>query len=210
MFYDLNVRSDLTSAAAIREAATALFAERGFAAVTVRDIAASAGVSAPLVIHHYGSKDGLRRAVDAHVQHQLDELFTMATDPRLPESDEQSMMALFAEQLDALPTLVPYLRRLLVDGGEPAERLFTRLFEGTKAMLAEMQRHGTVAPSDDPDARAAFLLANDLGAVILREQLTAVLGVDPIRREGIPRWTRTLLDVYTHGVLRPPHEEEPA
>ena len=36
----------------------------GAAAVTVREIAAAAGVSAGLVMHHYGSKDGLKDAVD--------------------------------------------------------------------------------------------------------------------------------------------------
>lgn len=41
-----------------------LFAERGAAEVTIRDIAAGAGVSPSLVIHHYGSKEGLRAAVD--------------------------------------------------------------------------------------------------------------------------------------------------
>lgn len=33
----------------------------------MRDIAAAAGVSPALVVRHYGSKDGLREAVDAHV-----------------------------------------------------------------------------------------------------------------------------------------------
>ena len=41
-----------------------LFAERGAAAVTVREIAAAAGVSPGLVMHHYGSKDGLKDAAD--------------------------------------------------------------------------------------------------------------------------------------------------
>lgn len=41
-----------------------LFAERGAAGVTIRQIAAEARVSRSLVIHHYGSKDGLKAAVD--------------------------------------------------------------------------------------------------------------------------------------------------
>lgn len=57
-------RDDLRAAAVIRETAMRLFAGRGAAAVTVREIAAAAGVSAGLVMHHYGSKDGLKDAVD--------------------------------------------------------------------------------------------------------------------------------------------------
>ena len=42
-----------------------LFAEKGFDSVTVRDIATASGVSVGLINHHFGSKAGLREAVDA-------------------------------------------------------------------------------------------------------------------------------------------------
>ncbi len=67
MFSILNMRTadgDLKAAAVIRNAAMRLFAERGAAAVTIRQIAVAAGVSPGLVIHHYGSKGGLKDAVD--------------------------------------------------------------------------------------------------------------------------------------------------
>ena len=39
----------------------------GFAGTTVRAIAAEVGVSPALLLHHFGSKDGLRDACDDHV-----------------------------------------------------------------------------------------------------------------------------------------------
>jgi len=62
VFSILNMRSvdDLTAAARIRDAAIERFGEQGFS-VGLRPIAEAAGVSAALVIHHFGSKDGLRR-----------------------------------------------------------------------------------------------------------------------------------------------------
>ena len=72
----LNVRSideDLTARARIRDAAITSFAATGFDA-TVRQIATQAGVSAGLVIHHFGSKDGLRAACDAEVLRRIFEL----------------------------------------------------------------------------------------------------------------------------------------
>ena len=64
----MNVRSDddLTARARIRDAAVVRFGRDGFG-VGVRAIAADAGVSAALVIHHFGSKDGLRAECDEHV-----------------------------------------------------------------------------------------------------------------------------------------------
>jgi AcrR family transcriptional regulator len=49
----------VTTRAAIHRAAAELFARDGFAATTVRAIAAHAGVNAALVIRHFGSKEGL-------------------------------------------------------------------------------------------------------------------------------------------------------
>ena len=43
-----------------------MFADKGFDGITVRDIAAAADVSVGLINHHFGSKDGLREAVDQY------------------------------------------------------------------------------------------------------------------------------------------------
>ena len=56
-----------TARAVIRDEALRLFAARGPDAVTVRQIAAAAGVSPALVVHHFGSKEGLREVIDEHV-----------------------------------------------------------------------------------------------------------------------------------------------
>src|SRR5256885_15442107 len=61
--------------AVIRGEALRLFAEYGPDAVTVRQIAAAAEVSPGLVVHHFGSKDGLRQAVDEQVGRGFDALF---------------------------------------------------------------------------------------------------------------------------------------
>ena len=58
-----------------------LFADRGVAGVSVRAIAAEAGVSASLVIHHYRTKDGLKAAIDERVSAAVADLLTEALDP---------------------------------------------------------------------------------------------------------------------------------
>ena len=57
---------DFTTVARIRDAAIEQFGQNGFSA-SVRSIATAAGVSAALVIHHFGSKEKLREACDAYV-----------------------------------------------------------------------------------------------------------------------------------------------
>jgi len=74
-----------------------LFAEKGFEAVTVEEIAAKAGVSKPVVYEHFGGKEGLYAVV---VDREMNTLLRMITDaltaghPR--ELLEQAGLALFA------------------------------------------------------------------------------------------------------------------
>jgi TetR/AcrR family transcriptional regulator len=52
---------------AVLDAALPLFVEKGFADTSLRDISAASGVSHPLILHHFGSKDELYAAVKRRV-----------------------------------------------------------------------------------------------------------------------------------------------
>ena len=194
-----------------------LFAQRGVAAVSVRAIAAAAGVSAPLVIHHFGSKAGLKSAVDEHAVAVLRSMFDLADDPGVQRGEYGEATNVMAAILDREPALLPYLRRLLVDGGDPAEQLFRWLHEMTVAQLVALRERGLLRAGSDPEdsepedsadaVRAAFLLVNDLGVVLLREQIRAVVGHDPLAGAGLQRWSATVFDVYSRGLLQVPGEE---
>jgi AcrR family transcriptional regulator len=212
LFYVLNMHSarDLTAAATIRDAAMGLFAERGLAGVTVRDIAAAAAVSPALVIHHYGSKAGLKNAVDQRAIELLMAVFPVESAAPLDPDAFSAMSEVMVDLIDTHPSLMPYLRRLLIDGGPAADALFRMLYDGTVASLAALEAAGLLAPTADAALRAAFLLVNDLGAAILREQLRAVVGVDPLSRAGIGRWGDTVMEVYGGMFARARAKSSPA
>jgi AcrR family transcriptional regulator len=196
--------ADLTARATIRNAALALFAERGHDAVTMREIAAAAGVSPALLVHHFGSKDGLRAAVDEHAGRAFDALFEMDTEDLaavLAGERSASIAELFAASVPQGSPLPAYLRRLLLSGDPAGSALVARWYAGTRALLDAMDERGATTPSDDPDVRAAFLLANDLALVLLRPQLEGLLGVDPLSPTGLERWAREAAGVYAHGAF---------
>lgn len=197
------MRSDLTAAALIRAAAMRLFADRGAAAVSVRDIAAEAGVSPSLVIHHYGSKNGLKAAVDAHVTAFFTEFVTEFIGASADELMAASTSTTLAERIGNGPVLA-YLRRLLVDGGPAAAALFGALYDMSLDTTSKFEDAGIMRCSSDDRTRAAVLLANDLAVVLLREQITAVLGTDPLSGDGLVQWSQTVMDVYMNGVLSIP------
>ncbi|MFI5287363.1 MAG: TetR/AcrR family transcriptional regulator [Candidatus Dormibacteria bacterium] len=198
--------NDLTAAATIRETAMRLFAERGAAAVTIRDVAAEAGVSPSLVIHHYGSKEGLKAAVDERATALVETFVKELTEHAGGGGAATSLAAAFSQQIEREPVLPSYLRRLLVEGGPAADGLFRTLFEATRSGLASLESEGLVRATADADVRAAFLLVNDLAVVLLRDQLRSVLAVDPLTPAGTERWTAQILDTYARGVFVLPAE----
>jgi len=195
-------RADQTAAAAIRIAAIELFAERGYTGVTVRQIASAAGVSPALVIHHYGSKENLRAVLEdrvaAFVESMLAELAGAAE-----QGGSASVAELFADRLEREPALAGYVRRLLVDGGPAGVALYERLFEVTQAGLRALEQAGAVRPAEDEPLRTAFLLGNDLAMVLLRPLISQVVGIDPLARDGLARWSAEVFDVYANGLFIP-------
>lgn len=208
MFTILNMRSasgsDLTARAQIRDRAVQLFAEHGPDAVTVRQIASAAGVSPALVLHHFGSKQGLRDAVDAHVARLFDNMLNSVVEDPTALGEGQAAASFAELMLAHLPADSPipaYLRRLLLDGDGAGRELFRRWYALTLAVTEQLTAAGVMRPSADPEVRSAFLMANDLALVLLRDHIADVLGVDPLSPTGIRRWATDAMQAYSHGVF---------
>lgn len=208
MFNILSMRSDFTARALIRDAALRLFAEHGPDAVSVRQIAEQAQVSPALVLHHYGSKVGLREAVDDHAARAFGDLLDLANSEQLArqlvaEGDAVSIAEAFAEGFPPDSPLPGYLRRLLLSGDPMGERLFRQWYEATLVMLRAMGDEGIATPSGDPEIRAAFMLANDLALILLRRPIEAAIGTDPMVGAGLTRWAKEVSKIYRDGVWTP-------
>jgi TetR/AcrR family transcriptional regulator, regulator of cefoperazone and chloramphenicol sensitivity len=75
------------------------------------------------------------------------------------------------------------------------------LFDAGVVMIEQLTAAGAMRASGDVAVRAAFLTVNDLAMVLLRDQLTAVLGVDPLSPDGMRRWAAEVVTAYTEGVF---------
>ena len=189
---------DLTASARIRAAAMRLFAERGFDATSIRDVAAEAGVSSSLVVHHFKTKAQLKEATDARLIASLTAMLgEVPTDAGADFSETARSMA---ELLRGEPELMRYLRRMLIDGGPAASGLFHGLVEATVTELGAQEAAGTVRPSADARTRAVFLIVNDLGAIILRDLVEQAIGADPFSTAGMTQWGAVVMEVYTGGI----------
>ncbi len=214
MLYMRSIPEDRTTRALIRDEALGLFAAHGPDSVTVRQIATAAGVSPGLVVHHFGSKDGLRQEVDQYVvaafEAMLGELTGDGSDEPLDSgAGAASLSAAFTRHFPAGSPLPGYLRRLLLADSEAGRQLFGRLYELSRAALDDLAAAGLAVPGRDPAARAAVLLANDLAVFLLRDRIGEVLGTDPLSADGMARWAPEVLGIYTGGLNAPPPAEGP-
>lgn len=202
-----SVGEDRTAKAVIRDEALALFAVHGPDAVSVRQVAAAAGVSAALVVHHFGSKERLIEVVDQHVLDTFDAMLAEMIGGGAPDLYDPaatgSLVEAVLRQLPADSPMPAYLRRMLLTDSAAGKELFGKLFAVGQGMLAALSEAGTATPGADPAVRTAFLMANDLAVLLLRDRLTEVLGVDPLSQEGMARWAAEVLAVYTTGLLPP-------
>ncbi|MFI9561570.1 TetR/AcrR family transcriptional regulator [Nonomuraea endophytica] len=189
--------SDLTAKARIRDAALALFGSEGVNRVSMRAIAAQAGVSHALVLHHFGSKQGLRRACDAYVVSMI-----RPSEHTSQESDPLQDTSGLAAMLEAGTPVRRYLARAFLDGSPDAAALFDEIVDLTARWLAQGQREGWARPSEDPRARAALYVTWLLAPLAFDEHLSRVLGVTDLHAmDATLRYSRTAVEMFTHGVF---------
>lgn len=153
-------------AAAILAAATDLFAQRGPAATSIRDIAAESKVNHGLVFRHFGTKENLVGAVLDHLGEQLTEL---------RHSDAA------ADVLDtAMDKQMRVLARTILDG-YPAAELQTRFPNVAELLEHVQQRHDSNA-GGDTSARLAVAnaLALQFGWRLFEPMLRAATGLEDL------------------------------
>ncbi|MGR0220469.1 TetR family transcriptional regulator [Agromyces sp. ZXT2-6] len=186
---------DATTASRIRDAAVARFGAGGFARTSVRDIAADAGVSPGLVIHHFGSKEGLRRACDEWMVGQL-----MGEKSRLGDTSVASSIREWLDDPGRFRGYLDYVAMMLADGTEGGARLFDLILGETRAMLAEGVASGAMHESSDPELRALLVTVYGLAPLLLRDHLARTLGAPLDDAATVRRMTLPTLELYTHGM----------
>lgn len=204
----LNMRSDnsqdndRTTKARIRDAAIALFAADGVAATSVRAVAAAAGVSPGLVIHHFGSKDALRVACDQYIAAYLREQKSKA----MRAGPGVDPVAALREARDG-PPLLRYLARTLIDGSPHVDQMVDEMVNDAVKYLAEGVESGMLRPTAYPYERAAVLSIWSLGALVLHKHLERLIGVDLTTFQDDPTaasaYVGPVTEMLTEGLTSP-------
>jgi len=192
--------ADPTARGRIRDAAIRRFAIEGFRA-PVRVIAQDAGVSAALVMHHFGTKDALRAECDDYVRERVREAKKENTQ-RIASGGR--LFGTSATAAREYSPLIGYVIRSLQDGS-PIGRDFI------EAMIADAEEYtygavqaGLAKPSRDEKARARYLATSAIGAL-----LVAVTLNPPVDHTDLSTYLDdyfannylAMIELYTQGFL---------
>lgn len=187
---------DLTATARIRDAAIEQFGEHGFG-VGLRAISDAAGVSAALVIHHFGSKDGLRKACDEYIAEEI----RSSKSEAIKSNDPATWFAQMAEIEEYAP-LMAYVVRSMQSGGDLAKMLWQRMIDNTEQYMEEGVRAGTIKPSRDPKARAKYLGVTGGGGFLLYLQMhDTPTDLRAVLRDYARDMILPALEIYTEGLM---------
>lgn len=164
---------------AIAEAIFEVIGSRGLEAVSLRDVAAQAGVSMGSVQHYFRSKEAMLRfalgymrdRALARLQHELGQLASpsarqqvrAAARVMLPVSEQGRQEAVVSGAFYSVATVNPAQAELLREG-------YARLLAVSRQSLHAAQQTGQLADGIDPDSEAAmlfFMIQGLIGPILI-------------------------------------------
>ncbi|MCX8559891.1 helix-turn-helix domain containing protein [Mycolicibacterium mucogenicum] len=161
---------DLTAKARIRNTALDLYATHGEDRISLRAIAAEAGVAVGLVQHHFKTKAGLRNAVDQLVV----DYFAGA----LAEVPEDASTAVRDEavrnMLRANPAVVDYVRRALLQPNVADSHLVDVIVDLTQREVRAARKTGRASTTRRESTQVVAVLARQMGELLLAPMVDAV------------------------------------
>jgi AcrR family transcriptional regulator len=193
-----SVVDDRSTKARIRDAAIECYATDGNG-TTARKVAEVANVSPALVIHHFGSMDGLRQACDDHV---IDTIRAQKTEAigGGPGVDLVGAIRRFEDH-----HLPGYLARMLAEDSEASARLVDSIVSDAQEYFAKGVETGSMRPSSDPVGRATVMTLFSLGSLVLHHHAKRLLGVDLIDPATTPRdlaaYAGPALEILGEGIF---------
>ena len=174
------------TSARILDAAEGLFADAGFAGVSVREIAGAVGLNQASIYNHFSSKRALYEAVlDRGLTPLKETLAAAALSLDAPDAGDRLLVEL-SEQLWRSPNLPRLIQREILDDGEYLERLSEQWLRPiVEEGRAAMENSGWAATwGKESDSLIILLMYHVIFGYFFSSPLTRrVLGVDPASEE---------------------------
>jgi AcrR family transcriptional regulator len=176
---------DLTAKARIRNSAMDLYAQYGEERVSLRAVAAEAGVTVGLVQHHYKTKAGLRAAVD-----QLVVDFFAAAILGVPTLQNAAEYAAARDEavrtmLQDNPMVVNYIRRAVLDPESGGLPLLDRILELTQTEVAALRKAGLASDRRSASTQVIAVIMRQFGELLMQPLIDSMW--ERVGKHGEPK-----------------------
>ncbi len=212
---ELKVVESLSGKERLLLSAMKLFGESGFDGVSVRDIATDANVSIGLIKHHYGSKEGLRQAVDEYFIKKFEAFYGEGDEhvEDLPGKEILSTVDSWVASIaDDWPLFSRYFRRALLEETEWGAELFRRYYDIVRGSVDRMDAQGLIRPEVDRLWLPFLFIFLETGTLLMDPYIKKVLGRSGYDPDLWKRRYRGYSDMISRGVMvqsinRPPEDK---
>ena len=183
----------------ILETAQSLIASTGPEGLRLQDIAAGAGISHSLILHHFGSREGLVRALTRQAVAELRDKLVAAMASG-ESSVEQQLDRVFDAFRDGLAQRLAWLATVDPGGGAEGTQMILRdIADRLHPRRIAAAPPGAVIPRDDTDALIHLVAAAAFGDALFGAQLHRSAGL-PATSEtdrGFRRWLAALIRAHS-------------
>lgn len=176
----------------ILRTASALFASKGYSAVSMRDVASAVGVTVANLYHHFKDKEELIRASLSHVfSERMSTIEGLVEQHSSPDDRLEAFVTWFIDTILAEELFMRLILRELLDGTEERlEYLAKTVFKEPFALLTSLI--ADCADTPDPVMTAASVASLILGNYQIARLLPYLPGGS---------WERSTVDTVTRDVL---------
>ncbi len=183
----------------ILETAQALIASTGPEGLRLQDIAAAAGISHPLILHHFGSREGLVRELTRQAVAELRDKLVVAL-ASSEYSVEQQLDRVFDAFRDGLAQRLAWLATVDPGGGtEGAQMIMRDLADKLHDRRLAAAPPGTAITRDDTDALIHLVATAAFGDALFGARLHRSSGL-PVTSEtdrAFRHWLATLIRAHS-------------
>jgi TetR/AcrR family transcriptional regulator len=186
----------------ILSAAEEVFAQRGYAGATTREIAERAGIGKRMLFYYYPSKETVYRAVLERTIAGLVGIYqhTRGEPGPIGLADAVEAITHFAAQ--NLPAMKVWLREIIDDGPhlpDLARRYMTPLYDEAGAGVARNMASGIFRPGD-PKQALVSVGGVTLFYFLIAPMLRLVWNSDPLSADAVTERAQAARDCLLHGL----------
>lgn len=179
-----------------------LMAEKGYAGTPLRDIASEAGVSLGLIRVHFGSKAGLRQAIDGFALEEIRGLYDT-----IREHSGADVMSSVVEDAESFirkdRDVLMYLRMAILEKTPGSLALLKNLQEVTKQHVEKSAKQGVLQAGVDQHWMSIYLLFDMIGPMMLEPFAKDLFGESMYDIGCVRERQRFYRHLITRGVYKP-------